>query len=654
MFTPTRTWTALWLLLAACGDGEDTGETTWAQAIVDPSRSTHFFDLPFPANDQLGPGGHPDLTGFPVTPSEITREIVGGWARRLEATASGFANHGAAYFRFDGPLDVPDVLAGAPEDPILLIDVDTGERIPLTLRFTTAPGEDPFLAENLLAMAPALGHPPASGATLAAVVMQSAGARPADGWKVPGEVTEALALAGVQGAPAVATVFTTQDATGQLRQLAADLDARIGERPDWGDVLWKRVVHISYAPGTTPSGEEATVFTATYEDGSSRVTHLYAHDPSESTHSHDLGEGWPMAVFEAEIPVWNYSGLSDRPYMSPGFSHLFDTARESGWIQFEGGLLDDHPDADTMRIVLSIPKGPDGTAIRGADLMLYDHGTGGHAYNSVQRLNIHDQGHAWATILAEANVAVIGRDAPLYGQRFDLIDAGYAGGSLGYYNVVNLPAFRDNQRQTAADGHTLIRFIQTGLNDSLPQGRVKTWALRRFGHSLGSVTTNLGLAMDPEVHHSALLSGTGGVLSHYFLDTGLIEDIGPDLIGQLFQLFGANAPEEVTAPKALGAALGLPESAWEGIDRLHPVITLFQWTMDPGDPMSVARDEQVPVRVILPIGDHQVPNFTSWALATALPDVDVVECQPLWEYDPHYCAHREIAGQEILTEWLSQ
>ena len=642
------------VLFTACGGAADTGETAVPQAIVDASRSTHFFDLPFPSDDQLGAGGHPDLTGFPVTPSEITREIIGGWARRLEATASGFANHGAVYFRFEGPLELPDVLTGAPTDPVLLIDVDTGERIPLTLRFTEDPGEDPFLAENLLAMAPALGHPPASGATLAAIVMQSAGASPADGWEVPAQVTEALALAGVDGAPAVATVFTIQDATDQLRQLAADVDARLGENPDWGGVQWKRVVQLSYAPGLTPSGEEATVCTATYEDGSNSVTHLYAHDPLESSHSHDLGESWPMAVYEAEIPVWNYSGLSDRPYMSPGFAHLFDTGRESGWIHFEDGQLEATPDADRMRIVLSIPKDPSGAPVRGADLLIYDHGTGGHAYNSVQRLNTHDLGLGWATVLAQAGVAVIGRDAPLYGSRFDLIDAGYAGGSLGFYNVVNLPAFRDNQRQTATDGHTLIRFIQTGLNDSLPEARVKTTGLRRFGHSLGSVTTNLGLAMDPDAHRGALLSGTGGVLSHYFLDTGLIDDIGPDLIEQLFQLFGAQTPDEVTASKAMGAALGLPQSAWEGIDRLHPVITLFQWTMDPGDPMSVARDEQVPVQVIVPIGDHQVPNFTSWALATALPDVSVIECQPLGDYDPHYCMHREIRGQEILAAWLAE
>ena len=56
------------VLFTACGGAADTGEIAVPQAIVDSSRSTHFFDLPFPSDAQLGAGGHPDLAGFPVTP----------------------------------------------------------------------------------------------------------------------------------------------------------------------------------------------------------------------------------------------------------------------------------------------------------------------------------------------------------------------------------------------------------------------------------------------------------------------------------------------------------------------------------------------------------------------------------------------------------
>ena len=83
MHTPLPILAAL--LLCACGTAEDTGERPMSQAIVDPERSSHFFDLPFPSDAELTAKGHPNLTGFPLTPSDITREIIAGWARRLEA-----------------------------------------------------------------------------------------------------------------------------------------------------------------------------------------------------------------------------------------------------------------------------------------------------------------------------------------------------------------------------------------------------------------------------------------------------------------------------------------------------------------------------------------------------------------------------------------
>jgi hypothetical protein len=646
-------WTLLLATLMACTT-EPYPEGAYVWAIVDKERSTHFFDWPFPSDEMLDDAGHPILTGFPVPPSDITQPVIAGWVAGLETSASGFSNNGSAYFRFDGPLKIPEVLEGKTDDPVLLIDLETGERIPLMTRFTTDPGDDPFLAENLLAIAPALGYPPRSGATLVAVVMQSAGVVPAQDWTADPSVEIALQRAGVSGSPAVATTFTVQDATGQLRQLAADVDARIGSELVWGDVSWKRVVSISYNQGLTESGEAATLATATYADGSSGVAYLYAHTIEEAEHTTDLLNDWPMAVFEAEIPVLNYSGLDDQPYMSPGVGHLFDASRTSGRIAFENGVLATVPDLDTMRVVLSLPKDAAGVSLDDTPLIMYDHGTGGHAYNSVQRLNVHDDCRALAQVYADAGYGVIGRDAPLYGTRFPLIDAGFSGGSLGFYNVVNLPAFRDNERQTAVEGHILLRFIEDRLNTTLTEGSVDPSRIRRFGHSLGSVTANLGLAIEPEAFESALLSGTGGVMSHYFLDTGLISDMDPSFFPLLFGLFNAEVPAEVTAAAAMGAALGLPQSAWDGIDRLHPVISLFQWTMDPGDSASVARDETLPTTIIVHIDDHQVPNFTSHALATAQPDASVVTCTPLWEYDPHYCMHREVEGHGIMADWLAE
>ncbi len=638
------------LFFLACSGSNGPLPGDKVRAIVDPDRTSHFFDLPFPNDAMLDGDMHADLTDYPETPSEITRKVISGWARRISQTSQGFANHGSAYFRFEGPLDIPPALAGLPTDPVLLIDIETGEQIPLATRFTTSALGDPFLADNLLAMAPALGHPPPAGATLAAIVMESAGAYAAENWSASPEVEQALERAQIDGRPAVATAFTIQDTTGELIELFDDVDARLGNTSHFGDVTWKRMVHLDFVQGETVSGEEATIVTATFEDGTVDVVNMYANP--DGIHTHDLLD-WPMAVYQAEIPVFNYSGLENRPYMSPGVSHLFDTDEESGWIEFDGQGLRSEPDIEMMRVILSVPKDDNGEPRTNVPLVIYDHGTGGSAINSVQRINKYDLGHEVARRFADAGWAVIGRDGPLYGSRFDLTDAGFSGGSLGFYNVVNLPAFRDNQRQTAVDGHTLLRFVEYGLNESLEASSIDTQRIRRMGHSLGSVTSNLGVAAEPEAYESVLLSGTGGVLSHYFLDTGLIDDLGDTLINQIFALFQVDdPPDPITAPAVLGAASGIPEEAWENIDRLHPMLTLFQWTMDPSDPMSVARDEQLPATVLIGVGDYQVPNFTSHALATALPDAHVVSVEATWDYDPHVVLHREVLGFDALTDWL--
>jgi hypothetical protein len=215
-----------------------------------------------------------------------------------------------------------------------------------------------------------------------------------------------------------------------------------------------------------------------------------------------------------------------------------------------------------------------------------------------------------------------------------------------------LPAFRDNQRQAALEGEQLRLFIAQALSDRVPEGSIDPSRVRRAGHSLGSVTTNLGVAMAPDAYEDAFLSGSGGLFSHYALDTGLLDSIGSDLISSLFPLLGAPVPAELTVPNILGAALGLPEPAWGQVDRLHPALQLFQWTMDPSDPMAVARDETLPIEMIIGRGDHQVPDFTSDALIRALPEATSQDCEARSDYDPHVCMYREPEGESIVRDWV--
>ena len=623
--------------------------------IYDPSRPTHYFDYPFPTDELLTADGTPDLTGYPVIGTDVALPVVDGWRTRVESVAQGFGNNTAAYFRFSGVLPVPPSTNGSPYDSLLMVDMDTGELLPLDVQFITDPGEDTTLAENLLTFAPQLGHPPRSGARMAAVVMSSAGVVPLEG-SVPAGVTEALALAGVSGTPAVATVYTVQDVTSQLQQLVADADTRFDAETDpWAGVALKRVTQMDYTQGLTPSGNEATILEVTFEDGTTERSYQSPLTADTGTHTVDMND-WPMVVYQAQVPVWNYSGFDDMPYMSPGISHLYDSARVSGWIDFENGLLTAVPEADTTRVTISIPKDTDGNPIENARVLMYDHGTGGTAYHAVQRRNKYDDCDALARVLADEGWAIVGRDQPLYGTRYPLIDEGY-GASLGFYNIVNLPAFRDNQRQGAIEALQVKRFLTEGLNGSLAAtstgGSIDTAApMRRLGHSLGSVTVNLGTAATADQWEATFLSGTGGVFTHYFLDTGLIDQFDTSLLSTLFTLFEAETPDVITAPAALGAALGLPEGDWDQIDRMHPIIQLFQWTMDPSDPMAVVRDQTVPSLVFLGEGDYQVPNFTTEALDVGLPDSQLVRCSASYDYDPHWCLHREADGPAVLRAWL--
>ncbi|NOY28404.1 MAG: hypothetical protein GXP62_21315 [Oligoflexia bacterium] len=652
---------SLFILGACTGKPQNTGDTASGTAsdavlaIVDPSRAVHYFDMPFPSDDLLV-DGQVDLAGFPNVDSGPLAPVIAGWLSRIQQTTHGFANNGAAYFRFEAPLaGLPESTTGQVDDPVVwACQTDTSaELLPLDLRFITDPLGDPFWGENTLACGPVLGRPPRSGAKCAAAVMASAGARAPNDDAVPQAARNLLAAAGVTAEVAVATVFTVQDGVGQLQALAADVDTRLGDSPDWGKLEIKRVSSLSYSQGTTPSGQPATLATATFQDGSTETAYLGALEEG-GEHTTSLGKDWPMAVYQLSLPTLNYSGLDDRPYMSPGLAHLSDTDRVSGWIDFADGQVLNEPDVELMRVTVSLPKDSDGQPMSDVPVIMWDHGTGGHAYNAVQRRSIDDDGLGLAQAEAAAGFAIIGRDAPLYGTRYPLIDEGY-GESLGFYNIVNLPAFRDNQRQTAVDGHVLLRFIQSGLNDVLPQGSVDGTRVARAGHSLGSVTANLGIAMDPDAFQSSFLSGSGGDFSDYFLDTGLLgTSIDPSVLDSLFALFGVDVPDPVTPASAIGAALGLDPAAWDHIDRFHPAMQLFQWTMDPSDPMAVAAHEPIPATMIMGQDDWQVPNLTSEALCDlALPDCTRTTVDATGDYDPHYVLHRTKAGLALFSSWLA-
>jgi hypothetical protein len=601
-------------------------------AIVESDRSGHFLDRPFPSDELRLPEGGVDLSDFPLPEAPLGRGFIEGWTGQAAKTVHGFSPLAPIFFRFDGPLEVQDSYAGKESDPVRLRLLADDSLVPLRVGFVGDPLGDPFLGKNTLMLAPQESTPLQSGGTYRA------------------EVDASIALP-PQGANqdrklAVSTEFTVQDVLGQLQALGrATDDALDGQSAN--DPGFRKVLSLGYAPGQTPSGEDALVCTVTFEDGTSEDSYL---EPSDGVEGFvvDLSDD-AMEVWQGTIQTVAFRDAATRPYATPGMlGFAMDSQRTDGWIDFDGdGNLLNTPHFEPMRIVVQVPR-----AVVATRAMTWDHGTGGHAYNAVHRTLVDDDFLSVRGNLAGAGVVVVSRDQPLYGTRYPLIDEGYSG-TLGFYNIGNLPAFRDNQRQAAVDHRVLHRFVRDELPALIEVDSFQ--GIGAFGHSLGSVTTHLGIALqDGDGADAALLSGTGGIFTYYITDTGLLTGgtgSTASFAQSLFLMLGVGVPDEITGAKAIAALLGVPEEAWDHVNRLHPALGLFQLIMDPSDPMAVAPWSPIPETIVLGVGDLQVPNNTTEWLAEALPDATLIRCEPAGDYDGHYCIYREPVGLDAFREF---
>lgn len=622
-----------WLLLLACAKGP--------AAIVAADRSEHLLDRPFPADELIAADGTVILDDFPEAGTELGTTMTAGWARMAGETSLGFSHLAAVSFRFEAPLEgLEDSYPGSEDDPIQLLSLDSGTRHPIQVKFVASADGDPFLRDNLLLIAPDPAHPLRSGERYLAFVDDSLAQSP-EGYTLPAEAPKQAA---------VATTFPVQDSLGQLLTLREETDSVLDAAPEMLEPQnLRRVVELDYRAGETPSGKAATVVTATFEGGDTEVTYLGAFEGLQEQ-TLDLTQ-WPMEVWQAEIQTVAWQDLSAQPYAKPGVGLITDFNRSGdGWIDFDdAGQLLNSPTAEAMRVVIQVPRtdhtGP-------LPVMTWDHGTGGHAYNAVRRAVSGSRAEDLASLLDEAGVIVVSRDQPLYGQRYPLIDEGFSA-SLGFYNVGNLPAFRDNQRQAGVDHRVLQRFCQEQLPQIVDADPERIGA---FGHSLGSVTAHIGLALQQgDGAQSALVSGTGGYFTYYILDTGLLGS-GNDVVGLVAPLIGVDEDTlaQASASELIAALVGVPESAWHHMDRFHPTMGLFQLIMDPSDPLVLAPEQQVPETIVLGVGDYQVPNNTTEWLGQALPDSETVVCEPQSDYDPHHCTYLEEAGLQSFVDFVER
>ena len=217
-----------------------------------------FYRMPWPSDGRLGPLGGPDLSDFPNRTATLDLYLT-----EVEAVR-GFATMPVAYFpaRSEIPIEaLPDVLATIdPASPIQLVDLSEegcGRRYPVDL-LINAEGDD-FHEAGTLQIANAIGTILEPGRAYGFVILGSLGQE--QGLHTPRPASfdadlmaaahlqplrDCLPTAGVSlDDVAVATVFTTQDAVGEmqrLRDFVMDPD-KIETRPlvRWGfSEAWSR------------------------------------------------------------------------------------------------------------------------------------------------------------------------------------------------------------------------------------------------------------------------------------------------------------------------------------------------------------------------------------------------------------------------------
>lgn len=676
----------------ACGAGGSP-----VTALYDVTRAEHTFSAPFPSDLLRKADGTIDVPRFPQVDGLAT-PIVQGYARRLGTSVYGFGLNTGLYQKLSGPVEealVARLSGRAPTtlDPVLLFPLSAtsaADLVPLDARFLASANGDPYITDHLLLANPRPQNPLRGGTSYAFVVRtdtlraKSGGGVARDPrfeaiWSERDGVTagrlqiralkETLARLGVaQDRVASATVFTTQDVDRQLAAIRARVEAAL--RDDHLELrTFREVSRIAYSAGVTSRNQKpAALLTVTFQDGSSETTELDP-DPVYPTPFEVDGATFPYRVFEGRLRTLNLQGLAQKPYGTPGLGLINDAALDSGQIRFERSsdgsfVVTSTPEPEDMRVVIALPLDSARRIITRAPVVFFDHGTGGSAYSSVLASDGHYRSRELLDLWAKHRVILVSRDQPLFGKRFEeATDRGY-NTFLVAYNIANMTAFRDMLRQAAIDNLLLWRFVKDKLNAFFTERAFSndpvadTSKLLRFGHSLGSVTTHLGTAITgPSAFRSSLVSGSGGLLSLFFLDSGLLPRLAgdPQNLGILLMALNIDPATELTSSELIGGLAGVPRGpARAQIRRDHPVITLAQTILDPADPIAYARRLSLPVTFVRGTGDYQVPNSATDALSAALPNANVKRCDARGDYDPHACTFREDAGLAAIRAWLEE
>lgn len=565
---------------------------------ADLKNPDQFYNLPYPSDLRLDKDGHPDLSGFPVFTEFF------GFFKRLRTIASDrpyFPTTSAGYFRFDQPLakqDPNQLIAAAPNAPILLVDVDreSPERGQLFPVVASTPSPDPFyVPPHLLAVAPYPGIVLKPNRQYAYVIRR--GVKDANGKAVKptrafkelrnGEVPheslkrkflayllykplwETLDQLGInRGSVANATVFTTGDVVAQTAQLSDQVLARYD----------RNFTNLKYKPDNRIS---------------------------------DLG----YCKFVANIKL---------PQFQKGTPPFLFFEKRAGLFEFDANNKLKEQGSDTIPVVITLPKTP--MPSKGYPLMMYYHGSGGLSSQVVDRGPVIDPaqgripGRGPADVVARYGFASIGSALPVNPERIpvvvsDLFD------NRPYLNPTNPAAYRDTFRQGVFEQRLIIEALDRltipaaaldncdgpTLPDGIKDFRIDTTSMVALGQSQGAQYAAMMGAVEPKIK-AVIPTGSGGFWALLFATFANQEGGDFEKIANILE----NVLKKDDPLDHLYPALRFLQSAWESAE---PMVYMARIAKNPL-PNHPSRSIYQPVGQ----GDSDFPEevFNAVALATGV------------------------------------
>lgn len=588
-------------VLVACGADEarhaqcipePQGEGPFVEfKLSDKGRASAWLDVPFPSDIYRDAAGRVALPKLPYSGEAIPllRDALNG--------LDGFSVTAGAMLRVEGEYAAGPLPAGSVR--LLQIGGESTSEVPVEAAYNAE--------RRLLGVMPAIGQVLLQSTEHLLVVTRESGLNPSAKLAslLPG------GCAGPEGEAVAATVasldravISTDDVAAAVtfttRDITADLDAarvRIQEAPP-GELTVKQVV--------------------TEADGG--LTDLLGPADDE------------RPGFGGRAPHAHTSHVIHGTFTSPAY--LTATPRGQGMFTVGDDGLPEVKAQEPLPFTLTLPAG----SKKDLPLVLFQHGVNA------------DRAHMFAVsdTLAAAGAAVLGVDLPMHGDRQPelqdvlhnvtaapgpdgmadrkaFLASTYMFGLL--LHDLSLPAYhphlaRDAFRQGVIDHMSVLRSFSDGdlapVRESDPDLAELSFDASRvslIGQSLGAIVGGITLALEPRIGQAALVVGGGGLITHL-------------------------ATKSPTYTRTIVAILAVPLGFEYGTFEYEqfppwylPEFQLYQWAIEPGDPLAYApyamrapRDFRPPPDVLFmaAYSDESVPNQSSEALAGAYGAAQVV------------------------------